>query len=184
MKQRDFVLTIISLCTGKPGFGRTSLQKVTYLSSLATGQHLDFRPHFYGPFSQTVEQEVEALVLSELVEEKSKVISPLPRRAGAKYEYSLTSLGEDRIQGIQKEFEEEVSQLASFIGTVDDVAGSLEQGILAPASKVIFIEKQEGRKLSEEEIVGIAKNLGWTIESDQLQRVEKVVKTVDAYLES
>lgn len=176
MKRRDLILAIISLCQTHKECGRTSLQKVAYWASRHFGFNLGHFAYFYGPFSPVIEQDVEALVLSGLVEERSQTLGV--NRSGwevSKYEYSLTDEGSRRVELIRESHAEQVKKLKQFIDRLVDAAGGLHQSILAPATKLLFIEQDEDRTLSSAEITEAAKNLGWELTEEEVQRVRRVI---------
>lgn len=183
MKRRDLILSIIALCQDFNEFGRTSMQKVAYWAGRYFGFNLGHHAYFYGPFSPVIEQDVEALVLSGLVEEKSQTLGV--NRDGwdiSKYEYSLTEGGRERLKLLTTAYPDQLEELKVFVDQLVEAAGGLHQSVLAPATKLLFIEKAEGRKLTDEEITVAAKNLGWKLTEDEVQRVRRVIDNLSPSL--
>src|SRR5437762_705476 len=109
-KVRDVVLIIIDRCANQSEFGRTSLQKVSYLSSVRFGLDTGHSAHYYGPFSHEIEREIEALTLSGLVEEKSMGLG-FANRAGfeaRKYEYDVTPTGKARVAELEATYTRQI----------------------------------------------------------------------------
>lgn len=182
MKQRDLVLVLIGLCGDDVQFGRTSLQKMAYLSGALLRQDLGHHAYFYGPYSASVEGHVEALWLSDLIEERKRRLGV--NASGfeiARYEYSLTPAGRDRFEQVASTYVSEVAQLKEFISFLKDKAGSLHQSILSAVAKVHFIETMENEKLSPEQVRELARNLGWPLSKGQIERVQEVSREIQGF---
>jgi uncharacterized protein YwgA len=92
MKRRDILLTIIALCSERPEFGRTALQKVAYFVGVLREAGFRHQAHFYGPFSDVVEADVEALTLSGLIDERVQSLAFVGSggHQARRYEYGMT----------------------------------------------------------------------------------------------
>lgn len=183
MKRRDLILFIISCCQQQREFGRTSLQKVAFFVEEHFGEddELGYRPHYFGPFSDVVVEEVNALTLAGLVEERVQRLGFVGASGfeGVKYEYSLTDVGSDRVAQLRDAYPAEAKDVEDFIGRLLQAAGGLDQAILAPAAKTYFIAKREDRVLEPEEIKTLAKQLGWVLSDHQIGRVVGILKELD-----
>ena len=181
MKQRDLLLLVIDFCGSSPEFGRTSMQKVAYFVS--EGLHKDFghHAHFYGPFSEEVEDEIDALVQSGLVEEQTESLSFVGKSGfpGRRYSYSLTKDGSERSDALRKAYPDETSDLKAFLEALKSAAGGYEQGILSPAAKTYYLAKREKKALTIGEIKALGKELGWELSSAQVSRVVGVLKALN-----
>jgi uncharacterized protein YwgA len=178
LKPRDLVLLLIGEGKDRRGFGRTSLQKLAFFASLRLEKDLGFRPHLYGPYSDVIEDEVETLQLSGLIEEKVQNLgftSPTGFLA-KKYDYELTESGEARIQALRTAYEKESHDISSLVVQVDQEAGGLDAWILAPAAKTLLIGREEGRSLSSEEVRQLATELGWELSDQQVGTVAHMLE--------
>ena len=63
MDPRDAVMLTIREEEKGVLHGRTLLQKRIYFASVLAKEELGFRPHYYGPYSQTVADAVDSLVI-------------------------------------------------------------------------------------------------------------------------
>ncbi|MGH9194257.1 MAG: hypothetical protein ACRD1T_00775 [Acidimicrobiia bacterium] len=180
MKQRDLLLAIISICGKRPEFGRTSLQKVAYFASEGLHVDLGHRAHLYGPFSDTVESDIEMLIVSGLVDERAHTLGFIGPGGyeGRRFEYSLTPDGEERIESVRAAHSTEFKQLEAFVDALTDAAGGLDQRILSPAAKTYFIAKREKRALSLREIGELALQLGWRLTPAQVKRVSNMLQSL------
>jgi uncharacterized protein YwgA len=180
MKRRDLILELVALCQDREEFGRTSLQKTAFFVSERFGTELGHRAHFYGPFSDQVEADIEALVVAGLINEKTSGLGFVSHggREARRYEYSLTSDGAERIATLQKTYPEEVAKLRGFVARLAEAAGGLDQRILSPAAKTYFIAKRERRPMSTGEIREIGKSLGWDLRAPQIKQVASVLSSI------
>jgi uncharacterized protein YwgA len=178
MKGRDIILYIISRCQSRPAFGRTSLQKVAYFVGRAMDRDLGHRAYFYGPFASSVERETQALVLSELVEEKVQALGFA--NAGGfeakQYEYRVTESGEERLKKLQDQYPSETEMIDLVIEALVENAGRLDQRLLSAAAKVDYIAKQEGRPVSVHDVQLAAKDLGWRLDEVQVSEVVEMLR--------
>jgi uncharacterized protein YwgA len=172
MTPRDLVLVVIDRCATKGEFGRTSLQKVTYLLSIVLGRDLGYRAHFFGPYSAVVEADTTALVLSGLIEESMQVLgSNAQGWPVRRYTYQVTEEGREALAEVADESKEEVSTVGSWIDQFEGVVGSLDQKVLSAAAKVLYIAREENRAVQIDEIGRLALEHGWTLSTDQVERV-------------
>jgi uncharacterized protein YwgA len=180
MKPRDFVLMTIDSAGDRPEFGRTSLQKLTYFAALALGRDLGHRPHYYGPFSNTVERDTEALVFSDLVEERVQSLgfATAARWEARQYEYKISETGRERVQQLRKHHPEEASALASLIESILEHAGRLDQRILSAAAKVHFIGKREDKAVSIDDVRRAARDYGWKLSEREVEKVMELLEKV------
>lgn len=179
MKTRDLVLLLVSKCQDSPEFGRTSLQKVAYFAGLALDRDLGHQAHYYGPFSSLVESEIDALALSDLLEES---VTPLGFSSSSgfgvrKYQYRLTVDGERRVEDIVRVHPEESMVLGDLVDLLRDHAGGLDQSVLSPAAKVLYIAHQnQNRSVSTEEIALAGEDLGWQLDAARVERVARLLE--------
>lgn len=180
LKRRDLVLAIIAMCAEREEFGRTALQKTAFFVSECLGAELGHRAHYYGPFSDQVECDVEDLVFAGLVEEQMATLSFAGHGAhqARRYEYRLTEDGRARVNDLEVAYPDDISALRNFIGRLVAAAGGLDQRILSPAAKTYFIAKREGRSISTSEIRQLAKKLGWDLRPPQIKIVAEVLGTL------
>jgi uncharacterized protein YwgA len=155
---------------------------MAYLAGSLFSLDLGHHAYFYGPYSASIEGDVEALWLSDLIDEKR-------RRLGinsngfevARYEYSLTDAGQQRLKQIREAFGAEYSDLEKFVNHVSEKAGSFHQNILSAVAKVHFIETMENERLKPQQVRELAKNLGWKLSEDQIQRVQEISDEIQEF---
>lgn len=178
IQPRDLVLAVIALCGTREEFGRTSLQKVTFLASLKLGMDLGHHAYYYGPYSADVEADVEALVLSGLVKETVEYLdfmSPSGFQAN-RYRYTLTETGNVRVQLLRDAHPEQFGMIESLVQELVSVIGSLDQNILAATAKTLYIAREHGRPVSAEEIKEVGKDFGWKLSTGQIGRAATMLE--------
>jgi len=178
LKSRDLLLSLIAMAEGRQELGRTSIQKVAYFASLALNRDLGHKAHFYGPFSEIVEDELEALVLSDLIDEKVTTIgvssgTGFPVR---KYEYSITDEGSTRVKEIAEVHPQDTAQLDNLMELILEHAGGLDQRVLSPAAKVLYIAGQQDRAVRSDEIQLAGADLGWDLDESQVKLVAELLE--------
>jgi uncharacterized protein YwgA len=180
MKQRDLLLLIIVECAESPEFGRTSLQKVAYFVGEGLHKEFNHRPHFYGPFSDYVEDEVLALVASGLVEETTESLAFVSGSgfAARRYRYSVAEGGLARIKELKAAYPEETVEITTFLTKLSQAAGGFDQGVLSSAAKTYYLAKREGVPLSFPQIQSLGKELGWELTRAQVSRVVGTLKAL------
>jgi uncharacterized protein YwgA len=174
MRLRDIVLYVIARCQDRSEFGRTSLQKVIYFLGRAMNRDFGYRPYFYGPFASPVERETEALVFSNLVEERvdSLGFANAAGFAAKRYEYTLTPTGDERIRFLGERHPQETKIIDEVIDALLEHAGGLDQRILSAAAKVDYIAIQESRPVSVEDVrLSAIRDLGWSLTEPQVEEV-------------
>lgn len=176
MQPRDIVLAVIGRCSDHEEFGRTSLQKVSYLVSLILGEDLGHRAYYYGPYSSNVEADAEALVLGALVHETIEPLGVNNRGyAINRYSYRLTDTGKDRMSRVAAAHPDQFDELSAFIARIESVVGSLEQGTLSSVAKTLYIAREQRKPLTTEEVKKLAKDLGWNLPEQKIRQVVEML---------
>jgi uncharacterized protein YwgA len=172
MKPRDVVLSIIGEVTGHDEFGRTSLQKVSYLTSLLIGMDLGHSAYYYGPYSPAVEANAEALAIGGLIKENSETIGINARGFPLlKYTYTITEQGEERLQRVRDAHPDQSQSIKDIVAKIEATAGSFDQNTLSAVSKTFYIAKEQSRPISPGEVQEFAKELGWTLRTRKIEEV-------------
>lgn len=181
MHARDIVLVAIALCGEKEEFGRTSLQKVTYLASVELGVDLGHRAYYYGPYSAAVEADTEALAVSGLINESVEHLDFVSAAGfpGTRYRFSLTERGEQRVAQLREAYSEQFAKLEERVNSILRVVGSADQYTLSTAAKTLYIALQHGGPISTEEIRSLAKERGWDLKTRGIERVTKMLSELD-----
>ena len=177
IQPRDLVLAVISICGSRSEFGRTSLQKVTFLASLKLGIDLGHRAYYYGPYSGTVEADAEALVFSGLAKESVEYLDFVNSSGfqATRYHYVTSEAGAARVEKLKQAHPDQLGQVEDLVEELINVIGSLDQKILSAAAKTLYIAREQGKPVTVEEIKAFAKELGWNLSTSRIGRVAQML---------
>jgi hypothetical protein len=163
----DVVLILLHEC-GEVVTGKTILQKLGYFLTFKEGIDLGFSPHFYGPFSRELEQDVELLVLSGLTEEQTTSLGTT--REGlpiGNTRYALTPKGAERAMKVAEAFPQ-MAEDARALGRSLQARGTVNPRAVSVAAKVHFIARTKQLPLTREEIAHQANELGWQVQPNEV----------------
>ena len=95
MHIQDLILLVIGSENNKSLQGRTTLQKKLYFLSVLEETDLGFGPHYYGPYSSWVAENLDILVSARFLKEVTETFSTDQNIFGEirRHTYSLTSDG-------------------------------------------------------------------------------------------
>ena len=163
MKTHDFVHLALDAAGGEIK-GRTKLQKTVFFLGILTG-HLDdlgYRPHFYGPYSDTVATSVNGLKSLGFVEESTASAGTINSRGFeiARHDFRLTEEGRKVAEQKQGQFPEDWKQLSAAVGTFK-AAGDLDYMKMSVAAKAFFLLKSKGASATAKDLSESAAKLGW-----------------------
>jgi uncharacterized protein len=166
---REVSLVLLHECGGAIS-GKTLLQKLAYFLAVRNNLDLGFEPHFYGPFSRKLEQEVELLVLSDWALEQTMVLGT--SRGGAPINntrYELTEEGKTHALQAVKE-NPELAEDARMIVKVLRDADALTTKRVSLAAKIHFILQSQGLPMKTEEMTAKSPELGWRVNPQEVGR--------------
>lgn len=105
-----FLILLLGSRNGEPVRGKTWLQKEMFLIAKNTGlkEEVYFEPHFYGPYSETIDTELENLQILELVAENGEI--RLTGKGKEAYANLLKIASTEKLELI-KEVKEELNDL-------------------------------------------------------------------------
>src|SRR5258708_1252172 len=117
IQPRDLVLVVIYLFGDREKFGRTSLQKASYLTSQKLKVDLGHRAYYYGPYSAAVEADADALVLSGLARESVEYLDFVNSSGfqATRYRYLISESGQARIDKLKEAHPEQYGLLESLV---------------------------------------------------------------------
>ena len=161
MRERDYVLAVLGTATTVPG--RTMLQKLVYLLGKVHGEDVEFAPHYYGPYSRGVREEVERLVEAGLLQETVKVYEPWqPMLFDVReYSYTLTPEGEQEALRLSRDLLTDAERLVRVAKSA-----AWSQEALAVAAKVLYLREEEP-DADLADVPALARQLGWRISAAQ-----------------
>ncbi len=164
----DVVFALLSASGGHVE-GKTIAQKLAYFLGVRTGIDLGFAPHFYGPFSRALDQEMQLLTLNGLVDETTAILGT--NRSGWPIrQFSLEWTDEGK--AVAKSRNDEVPELFKEASEVVDIVTErlrvlTPRGVSLPA-KVHYVLSSEGRPLSIEDVSTLSNELGWEVSENDV----------------
>jgi hypothetical protein len=163
MTPYDFIHLVLLAVDGKIQ-GRTKLQKTVYFLGILTGNldDLAYRPHFYGPYSDSVASAVNRLKSLGFVQESSLHTGTVNSNGFeiARHDFQLTDEG-------QKIAEQKATQNAAAWKKIQHAvglfrgAGDIDYMRMSIAAKAYFMLSEKGKPASATELSESAKKLGW-----------------------
>ena len=175
MRVHDLILLVISKEEGRSLRGRTLLQKKLYFLSMLKRGDFGFRPHYYGPYSSWVAENLDALVGIGFLKEVTETFPAREKIFGEvrRHTYSLTDHGETVIHEIEKEKGYEEWKEAIKRLNAQPLTGDFNK--LSIAAKVHYI-LSEKENVTPEQIRDTAKQYNWDITDSDVNGVIKFLK--------
>lgn len=171
---RDAALILLHEC-GEEIAGKTAFQKLAYFLGVKEGLDFGFEPHFYGPFSRNLEQEVELLLLSELVREETTVLGT--SRGGAPISntrYELTEEGRREAERLVDAHAEQAKN-ARAIADILRASHALSTRRVSLAAKIHFVIQSQNLPMTSHEIAAKSRELGWQIDTGDIEAASEVL---------
>lgn len=169
MQPRDFVL--LTHCAFNEGIsGRTAIQKIVYFLSVIMNEDLGFNPHYYGPYSSKVAEANSELKELNYIKETTTVYG-FDRQGFemTKYNYSLTEDGIKLLERKKRQYSEKWATIQGIANKMSS-SGDMNYMELAMAAKAHIILHREGGSTDKETIKVKAKQLGWSIDNNSLDK--------------
>ena len=173
MHIQDQILLVIE-SEGENGLrGRTLLQKKLYFLSRLEGVDLGFRPHYYGPYSSLVAENLDLLVSARFLNEVTETFSTDQNILGEirRHTYSLTRDGKIVMDEIRQNG---CASWKQALDTLNSQESANDFNTLSIAAKVHYINGQE--KTTTEQIQEIAKEYDWNIDDSQIENVSSFLE--------
>lgn len=161
---QDYVLALLAT---EDIPSRTMLQKLVYLAADQAGEDLPFAPHFYGPYSSELQDEIEELIAAGWVTESATQLEPWQPTPFdvVQYRYRLTALGRAEVERITPR----IQDTASTVIEAAHSAHAWNQASLSIAAKLHHI-RQVDPDIGEEAIPEVARQFGWRITEPEARR--------------
>lgn len=134
MNRKDLLLCIIGQGQKDDEFGRTSLQKLAYFVGESTQRKLGHRAYHYGPYSDTLDEDLEGLAMAGAIEEHRTLLGHNVRGPVRMHRFELTQQGWQRLHQLRSERPDEVEHVERIVRTIRETAGSLNQQLLSQAA--------------------------------------------------
>jgi len=179
MKIRHLILMLLK-ASGDRIESKTKLQKEIYFISLLLGRNLEFKAHYYGPYSFNVEQGLDELIGAGFINMKRDVFGIDMERGFEvkRYEFYLTASGKKFVKILEKENSNEYKKIKEFVNKLKEIRNP-DYISLSIAAKTYFILNKEGEHLSKSQIIDKANKLGWDISKNDINVAIDILKKLD-----
>ena len=177
MHIQDLILLVIGSDVEKSLRGRTTLQKKLYFLSELEEVDLGFRPHYYGPYSRLVAENLDILVSARFLNEVTETFETDRNIFGEirRHTYSLTSDGDIVMKEIKKEAGYADWQKA--LDKLNEQKFAHDFNMLSIAAKVRYIIKQQSSTTTEQ-TRQIAQEYGWDLQKSQIENVRSFLEAL------
>ena len=175
MHIQDLILLVIGSEEENGLRGRTLLQKKIYFLSELKGVDHGFRPHYYGPYSSLVAENLDILVSARFLNEVKETFETDQNIFGEirRHTYSLTSDGDIIMEEIKKEAE--YTDWKETLDRLNRPKLAKDFNMLSIAAKVYYIVNRQG-KTTTEQIQEVAKEYDWDIDDSQIENVRSFLE--------
>ena len=175
MHIQDLILLVIGSETDENLQGRTLLQKKLYFLSELKGVDHGFRPHYYGPYSGLVAENLDILVSARFLNEVKETFETDQNIFGEirRHTYSLTSDGDIVMEEIRKEAEH--TGWKQTLDALNNQPLANDFNMLSIAAKVYYIVDRQGRTTTEQ-IRQIAREYKWNLNKAQIESVRSFLE--------
>lgn len=177
MKTRYLILMLLKACDGSIN-SKTKLQKQLYLASLIMNYDLGYKAHYYGPYSNEVEEGLSELIGAGFMN-MTRTVYGFNEGSGfemKRYDFSLSPVGAKYADEISMENNEKFIVINNLVNKLKEI-GDPDYISLSLASKAYYILKNEGNSLKKNQIVNKAKEFNWDINDRDVEKaVEILVK--------
>ncbi len=183
MHIQDLILLVIGSEEENGLRGRTLLQKKIYFLSELKGVDHGFRPHYYGPYSSLVTENLDILVSARFLKEVTETFSTDRNIFGEirRHTYSLTPDGDIIMDEIRKEAG--YTDWKQRLDTLNSHSLASDFNTLSIAAKVYYIVNRQGRTTTEQ-IQEVAKEYDWDIDDSRIEDVRSFLEDLSLIKEN
>lgn len=173
MRIPHIILTIIEYNKGS-FTGKTLLQKAIFFLNELADLKINFKPHYYGPYSSDVAVALENLVgLGFLREIEERFHSNWDVWGEVKrYTFELTDEGKEIVEEIKQSpiDKADYKKIRTILQKLGRFAESKDYDQLSKAAKILHIVKSN-RRITKTGIKREASTLGWRLSSDEINKM-------------
>ena len=150
--------------------GRTTLQKWCYFASVKTGLNFGYKPHFYGPYSETVSRTANDLITSDFLVERGR----MTYHDRVMYSYALTKDGKSIAGDLKAKDQRLYNSVKEVVDICSETVGN-NISILSWAAKVYFLLQSKGKEITYGEVKRIGRNMGWKLSENEIESGVKLL---------
>jgi uncharacterized protein YwgA len=161
MNLEQIILLLIDYSGGEFR-GKTLLQKQIYFLSLFLKKDFGYKAHYYGPYSQNVDDNLIKLKSIGFLAENT-LFYGISDNSGFEvkgFNYSLTENGKKVLSKYKLDNADEVKKIERILNKLKKSENFQDYFALSIAAKAFYIVREKGR-ISRQEIKNIATEYGW-----------------------
>ena len=177
MHIQDLILIVIGGEAEKSLRGRTTIQNKLYFLSVLERVNLGFGPHYYGPYSSLVAENLDILVSARFLIEVTESFSTDRNIFGEirRHTYSWTSDSEAVMGEIKQE--DGYADWKQALDTLNSLPMASDFNTLSVAAKVHYIVHQQ-KRTKRKHIKKFAKEYDWDINKQEIPGVHSFLKVL------
>ena len=177
MHIQDLILLVIGSEAEKSLRGRTTLQKKLYFLSVLNKTDLGFGPHYYGPYSSLVAENLDILVNARFLKEVTESFSTDRNISGEirRHTYFWTSDSEAVMGEIKQE--DGYADWMQALDTLNSFPKASDFNTLSIAAKVHYSVHQQ-KRTKRKHIKKFAKEYDWDINKQEIAGVHSFLEAL------
>jgi uncharacterized protein YwgA len=158
--------------------GKTLLQKRAFFLCQGFECDEDYHAHYYGPYSARIDNTLGQLKAVGFVEERSQGFGLLDRVGfeWRRYEFALTQDGRQVLSAYEKQAPDLVNRMRKYLQQMEQAGDNGDYVTLSIAAKVFYILRTQQKPMTDSEILSTAKQFGWDISAEQIDRASKFLE--------
>lgn len=172
MRTDELIMLVLKYSDKNMIAGRTLFQKTLYFIQEKLALDLDFAPHYYGPYSTQVTDEIADLCAVGFISENIEALAPFSFGSSyepRKYSYHLTEKGDEVSQLVERKNISDAKDIEGFLVKMKDIGAIDDYKSLSVAAKMHHILKNKG-PVKVEEVLNEAKALDWNIDQAEAEK--------------
>ena len=163
--------------------GKTRLQKSIYFLGLLTGSlsKLGYRPHYYGPYSDSVSAALDSLISVGFVNRNSQHYGLLNNQGFevVRHDFSLTDEGRTIAEKKKNESQEAWEKISTAVDRFEKArksVGELDYMRLSIAAKTFYLLTSREDPATPTELSAAARKLGWDPSPETIEASSEFLK--------
>ncbi len=176
MEPRHLLLMILDAFENKMQ-SKTRLHKIAYFTSIIVKEDFDFDAHYYGPYSQQIEDGLGELIGLGFLD--VNILSyGTDYNIGfekKRYDYQVTQSGKQISSHLKEKYKQQYGTITETVEKLKD-KGYIELSI---AAKAYFILNMENQPLTLEQIRSKAREFKWNIAGTEIELAVQILKELD-----
>ena len=180
MNTRHLIMLLLDTHGGRLE-GKTKLQKELYFLSILLNIPLEYKAHYYGPYSNAVELSLDELIGVGFINSRSESYGVDSVGFEIKKNiYDVSDHGKKWVATLKDENKDEYAKINSFVGKLKDI-GDPDYFKLSLAAKAYYVLLKENLPsgLTTDQIKAKSKEVGWPISDADVNVAAAILLKLD-----